>query len=149
MAEQWIEPARSRHAVGVDEGDQRAADRGQPRVAGDRRARIDGQPDEPGPVVLGDLPDGDGVGGRVVHHDARQVTERAEQPLELDGSVAHRHDDRHVIGGEGGWSRLRHERASRHQAARQELGRPGGADRHAGAPARHEAPGPFRYPEEA
>ena len=98
------------------------------------------QPDEPGAVALGDLLGGAGVGGRVVHHDARQLAERAEQPLELGGPVAHRHDDRHVIGAEAGWSRAAatNAPADTRRRARSPAGRPAPT----GAPARQRATRP-------
>ena len=105
-------------------------------------ADVDRQPDEPGAVALGDLLGGAGVGRRVVDHDARQVAERAEQPVELCRPVAHRHDDRHVLGPEGGRSAAAARRRRRHQAARQELRRPAGADRRAARASAPRGPGP-------
>jgi hypothetical protein len=91
VGQQRFRPAVVGHAVGVDEGHQRAADQGQTGVAGGGGAEVGGQGDHPRAGVLGDGAGPGGVGGGVVHHHAAQAVQRREQPLQLGRAIAHRY----------------------------------------------------------
>ena len=75
--------------------------------------------------------------------------QRAEQPVELERPVAHRHHDGDVPGSEAAAVGARGERAGRDQAACQQLGAPARPHRGARPPALHESAGPLGNPEEA
>ena len=149
VAQQRTEPSLGGHAVGVHERHERAVHALQPRVARTRRPHVRRQPDERGAVALGDRLGGARVGGRVVDHDAGQVAQRHEQPVELHRPVPHRHHHGHVFGTERGRHRSRHERAGRHHAPRQQLCRPVRAHGGSRPPAVRDLAGPCRYPEQA
>jgi hypothetical protein len=75
-------------------------DRGEPGVAGGRRAAAGVVPEQPRAELGRDRVGGAGVRGAVVDHDHGQGRrERVEQAGELTGPVLDRHHDRHVVDG--------------------------------------------------
>ena len=149
MAEQWLQPVTGRQAVRVHERNQLTPDRGQSCVARAGRADIDGQPHEGCAVPLGDLLGRGGVDRPIIDNDARQPLEREEQSLELSGPVAHRDDDRHVVGAQVAPGRLGGECAGGHQPPSQQLRRATRPDGATVTPPLHQPVSPFGYPEES
>ena len=108
VAEQRLEPSIGRPAVGVDEGHEPGVNPGQPGVRRASRADVGGQARRSGRrAALRSL------WSRPRLPTASSTTtqaippERVEQPVELGRTVAHRHDDRHVVRAEGRAPRLR------------------------------------------
>ncbi len=141
VAQERLEPAVARCAVGVDESHQRAAHRGQPGVAGTGGADVVGQGDQPGAVVVGHLAGGVGLARGVVHDHAGQSAERAEQSVELGRPVTDGHHDRHVPGPESCRCRPGRHRSARYQPAGQQPGRTRRTDGVPAEPALHQCPG--------